>query len=566
MELVRTINSNKRYYLDEHNVENADALISTMRVFNDAKIQLYNAFYDLKYFGKGPLVKLKSSAFLKEEYGMPAYYSRAINTAAAGQLSSQCELQKLRTKTLQGDIENRKKKIAELEDTLARMRAIKESIRTYAKTGKWEKPYPSNRMRVQGDRIFFPNGFFLSLDTYEYTIEGDIRSLKTRLALVKEACKVKAQKLKNTEDLPPKRIVFGSRKLYSEKDTKDVAENSDNKEKWKRDFKEKRYSSMTLPGRHDSKYCNFLCKYENNELRVTCIDGTVTVFKDFALPYYMDEFTKKFDLPSDEREAVCYNFTLHRDKKDRLYIIVSVAMKMQTHENTFYDNGAIGLDINWDHFALSEVNEKGELLDSKIIRFELLKKSTGQNTNILGRAVKEVFDWCAGKDKRLIVEDIDMTIKLASRKYGSRTSNHHMTLFAYHRILLSIENQALKRQIAFRKINPAYTSQIGKFLFMRKYGISVHTAASYAIALVGLGLFDMLAPDERMMALVKDAKGNDVPFNAETYIPIWKKISAAFSKVKKHYFYQEVPYDVLTIKKRPSLKSLAAEMNVRYAA
>ena len=566
MELTRTINSDKRYYLDEHNVENADTLVSTMRVFNDAKIQLYNVLYDLKYFGKGPLTEQKYPTYLKDNFGTNAYYNAAINTAAAGQLSSQCELQKLRTKKLQADIDNRKKKIKELEDTLAKKRAIKNSIRTYARTGKWTKPYPSNRMRVQGDRIFFPNGFFLPLDTYEYTIEGDIRSLKTLLALVRKACKVKEQKLKNTEDRPPKRIVFGSRKLYAEKDTKDVAENSDNKEKWKREFKEKRYSSMTLPGRHDSKYCNFLCKYENNELRVTCIDGTVTVFKDFALPYYMDEFAQKFNLPAAEREAVCYNFTLHRDKKDRLYIIVSVTMKMQTHENTFYCNGAIGLDINWDHFALSEVNEKGEFIDSKIIRFDLLKKSTGQNTNILGRAVKEVFDWCAEKDKRLIVEDIDMTIKLASRKYGSRSGNHHMTLFAYRRILLSIENQAFKRQIAFRKINPAYTSQMGKFLFMRKYGISIHAAASYAIALVGLGLFDMLAPDERVMALVKDANGNDVPFTAETYISIWKKISLAFAKVKKHTFYREVPCDVLAVKKRPSLKSLAAEMSVRYAA
>ena len=566
MELTRTINSDKRYYLDEHNVENADALIATMRVFNDAKIQLYNALYDLKYYSKGPLAEQKYPTFLKDNFGTNTYYNAAINTAASGQLSAQSELQKLRARTLDADIENRKKKIAKLEDTLAKRCAIKESIRTYAKTGKWVKPYPSSRMRAQGDRIFFPNGFFLPLDTYEYTIEGDIRNLKTRLALVKEACKTKEQKLKNNSELPPKRIVFGSRKLYSEKDTKDIAENSDNKEKWKRDFKEKRYSSMTLPGRHDSKYCNFLCKYENNELRVTCIDGTVTTFMDFALPYYMDEFAQKFRMSAAEREPVCYNFTLHRDKKDRLCIIVSVTMKLQTYENTFYGNGAIGLDINWDHFALSEVNEKGELLDNKIIRFDLLKKSTGQNTNILGRAVKEVFDWCAEKNKRLVVEDIDLTIKLASRKYGSRTRNHHMTLFAYHRILLSIENQALKRQIAFRKINPAYTSQMGKFLFMRKYGISVHAAASYAIALVGLGLYNMLAPDERMMALVKDANGNDVPFTAETYIGIWKKISIAFSKVKKHYFYQEVPYDVLTMKKRPSLKSLAAEMNVRYAA
>ena len=36
-----------------------------------------------------------------------------------------------------------------------------------------------------------------------------------------------------------------------------------------------------------------------------------------------------------------------------------------------------------------------------------------------------------------------------------------MTLFAYQRIASSIENQSLRREIAFYKIDPAYTSQMG---------------------------------------------------------------------------------------------------------
>lgn len=91
---------------------------------------------------------------------------------------------------------------------------------------------------------------------------------------------------------------------------------------------------------------------------------------------------------------------------------------------------------------MAELDETGKLLDQKLIRFDLMNKSTGQVTNILGAAVKDVFDWCAEKDKRLIVEDIDLTIKLASRKYGNRKGNHHMTLFAYQRIASSIEIRA----------------------------------------------------------------------------------------------------------------------------
>ena len=42
MELSRTINSDKRYYLDENTIENAASFLQTMRVFNDAKIDLYD--------------------------------------------------------------------------------------------------------------------------------------------------------------------------------------------------------------------------------------------------------------------------------------------------------------------------------------------------------------------------------------------------------------------------------------------------------------------------------------------------------------------------------------------
>ncbi len=333
---------------------------------------------------------------------------------------------------------------------------------------------------------------------------------------------------------------------------------------WKQEFFEKRHQSMALPGRHTSKYGNFLCKYDGKDLSVTCIDGTTTVFHDFKLPRYNEVFQNNFTCKLEDRQSICYNFTVKRDRKNRQYIIVSVTMELQAYENSYYGNGAISMDINYDHFALAEIDETGKLLDQKMIRFDLVKKSTGQITNILGAAVKEVFNWCAEKDKRLIVEDIDLTIKLASRKYGNRKGNHHMTLFAYQRIASSIENQSLRREIAFCKIDPAYTSQMGKFLFMRRYGMSIHQAAAYTIGLVGMGLYDKLAPDLRMLNLLKTKEGIVPEFSQETYKTIWARITKTFSGISKHFFYRSIPYEVLEERKRPSLSTLAAEMKVRY--
>ena len=332
--------------------------------------------------------------------------------------------------------------------------------------------------------------------------------------------------------------MFGGKKLYSEKDTVGITnllriiKASQNALKGNRNFLEKRHQSMALPGRHTSKYGNFLCKYDGKDLSVACIDGTTTVFHDFKLPRYNEAFQNNFTCKPEDRQSLCYNFTVKRDRKNRQYIIVSVTMKLQAYENSYYGNGAISMDINYDHFALAEINETGKLLDQKLIRFDLVKKSTGQITNILGTAVKEVFNWCAEKDKRLIVEDIDLTIKLASRKYGNRKGNHHMTLFAYQRIASSIENQSLRREIAFCKIDPAYTSQMGKFLFMRRYGMSIHQAAAYTIGLVGMSLYDKLTPDLRMLNLLKTKEGIVPEFSQETYKTIWARITKHFQVFK----------------------------------
>lgn len=317
---------------------------------------------------------------------------------------------------------------------------------------------------------------------------------------------------------------------------------------------------MTLPGRHTSKDCNFLCKFGGRDLHVTCMDGSETVFRYFELSRYEQYFRTLFRVPGYARKPVCYSFTVNRDGDGRAYIIPSATFSMETHENFNYGNGVATMDINYDHLAVSELDSDGNLMDGRIIRFDPEGKSTGQMRNIIGMAVKEVFGYCSEKKKNLVIEDIDLAIKRHSLKYGSRTGNRHTSLFAYHQILSSAQNQCLRTHVGFRLVDPAYTSQMGKFLYMRKFGISVHQAASYAIGLVGLGKFEKLAPDARMLALMKDKGGSIPSVSEDTYRSIWRRISTAFAEVKKHAFYRPIPYDILQTKKRPGLKTLAAVM------
>ena len=100
MSITRTINSDKRYYLDESLINNAGSFLSTMKLFNLAKIDLYNQKFELKYFDDGILKTETYSKFLKDKYHLDAYYQASIHSAANGQLSSQAELQKFYKKML----------------------------------------------------------------------------------------------------------------------------------------------------------------------------------------------------------------------------------------------------------------------------------------------------------------------------------------------------------------------------------------------------------------------------------------------------------------------------------
>ena len=111
MQLTRTINADKRYYLDEDEIQNVESLIQTMERFNHIKIQLYNCLYDKSFLKRGPLLEETYSSWLKRNYGTTDYYNCAIYTYASSVLSSQKELNRLYQRTKEKDIKARNQKI-----------------------------------------------------------------------------------------------------------------------------------------------------------------------------------------------------------------------------------------------------------------------------------------------------------------------------------------------------------------------------------------------------------------------------------------------------------------------
>lgn len=565
MIITRTINADKRYYLDEETMVNPDSIVDTISRFNDMKIQLYNVLYDKKYLNAGPLISQTYSAWLKENFGTNDYYNCAVYTYASGAVSSQKELKSLYEKTNAEDLKARDAKIESTQRTLDNKRKLKESIRIYLKTGKWKTPYFGCRFKVSGSNLSLPCGKTAEINSYERKLECEIRKRKTRLALIKESRKRAAAKLESLTNNNPRRIIFGTRNLYREKDNPDT-----NMAFWKSDFHDARHASMSLPGRHTSKDCNFLVRSESRGLVVKCMDGKETVFLGFKLARYDDVWNKMRSAPKNERKAICYNFSIRKDAGGRKYMIVSVTLELENSRcNEYFGSGCVSMDINYDHVAISEIDKSGNRVGGETFWFDPELRTSGQISEEIGRIMAKVGRYCADKKKPLIMEDIDTTISKNGLRYGNSKRNAHASLFAYHKMTACIENQSYKQGFGIRKINPAYTSQIGKFLYMRKFGISIHEAASYAIGLKGMSLVDRLMPDKRLIELLPAKIKEAVTNNPDIFsvMNAWKKISAAFSGIPTHSFFREIPYYVLNNdankkKKRKTLKMISDEMKI----
>ncbi|GEL75993.1 hypothetical protein TMU01_02280 [Tenuibacillus multivorans] len=144
-----------------------------------------------------------------------------------------------------------------------------------------------------------------------------------------------------------------------------------------------------------------------------------------------------------------------------------------------------GIDINIDHISVSLATKQGNFIESKnFYCHELEYVGSNKRDNIIGETVKAFFEWLLSKNVgAIIIENMTLSQQHdTNRKFNRLTHN-----FKKKKLIECIIRRGLRYGFLIKKINPAYTSVIGRFKYSKKYGISVHEAASFVIARRGLG-------------------------------------------------------------------------------
>jgi IS605 OrfB family transposase len=329
----------------------------------------------------------------------------------------------------------------------------------------------------------------------------------------------------------PKKLVFGSRELFEQLKKEHLT--GKRREKLRQRWEERRYYYLYSRG-EKSKNGNLNLRFVNlnNQwyLRINLGNG------EYVLAKVIRDAKRKGDkwidwtwrLLEAERlgEWFAYNVRL-KVRNGKFYAQVSWEEKtVQPVITKAY--GVMGIDINAYpfHLALVYVPTDGNL--EKFERIDLREmegKTKNQREHIAWRIARQVVERALENGKAIVVEDLQKVPK-GRRGDGLAKLRRKLHKWAYRSVLEKIEVYAKRMGVQLIKVNPAYTSIIGKLKYSPMLGIDKDVASAYVIARRGLGFEEELPKNYR--ELLKDKE-----FLAYAIAKVDERINELKSELKK---------------------------------
>lgn len=368
-------------------------------------------------------------------------------------------------------------------------------------------------------------------------------------------------------------LCFGSKKLFNKQFNLEENDYLDHKQ-WLSDWKEKRDNQFALSGSKDETTGNQSCV-------ITTQDNGLFKLK-VRLPNQLSEEHVEIcnvSFPRGESHiiaAIEENNARARQKKIkdsddykmmgtplyyrfikeakgwRLCVSTDVKpVKIITDKRL----GAIGVDINVDHLAVTETDRNGNPVGYWTLPLPFRGKTSEQREAIIGDAVRDLVDICYKTKKPLIKEDLDFDKKKSELKKHNPEYCRMLSSFAYSLLHEFMESRCLRIGVELSSVNPAYTSVIGRIKFAKRYGMSVHHGASLVIARRGLGFKEL--PPHQLTISCPTGKGDYVTFeqpvrNVSKHVwSHWSVMSLKLKEVLKAHFKR--------MRESPSLIELSYE-------
>ena len=229
---------------------------------------------------------------------------------------------------------------------------------------------------------------------------------------------------------------------YSKKDFKE----------WSDEWMEKRYHNFSVVGSKDEKTGNQSCQVEH-------IGDNL--------------FTAKLRSPTEAREYINFSFKLNQsldkflsilnlnknsnDKTMRLpisYRIIQQKGKWNIHItfdlpnveiiSTYKKFGVLGIDINYNHFAWTETDKHGNVINKGIIPYKIQFQTAGKRDELIRQSIIKLMDIAVKIRKPIVMENLNFKEKRKSLKTGwNKKYNLMLSSFPYAKLTGIIETSTL---------------------------------------------------------------------------------------------------------------------------
>ena len=168
----------------------------------------------------------------------------------------------------------------------------------------------------------------------------------------------------------------------------------------------------------------------------------------------------------------------------------------------------LGVDMNADHLAVMETDRFGNPIRHMRLDLNTYGKSQGQARAAIRDVAKRLVDLARCTQKPVILEELSFDKKKDElRQIGSPKYVRMLSSFAYSETERCICSSAVRNGVEVGRVNPAYTSVIGRAKFCKRYGLSTHGSAALCIGRRFLGASERLP---RRLDEISDGKGGFV--------------------------------------------------------
>jgi len=307
----------------------------------------------------------------------------------------------------------------------------------------------------------------------------------------------------------PKKLVFGSRKVFEQLKKNHLT--GKRRKQLKTKWKESRQGNLYSRG-DKTKQGNLNLRFEwiNDKLYLRINTGDRQYIYAKVIRSVKREKDKwiefMFMLENAYKYGAWFPYSVRlKVKNGNVYAFISVEEKLPPI-TIKKDNGIIGIDINAYpfHLALAFANKDGNLEKYQSISLnELLDVSSEKRQYLEWQIAHQIIEIAKKENKAIAIENLDKLPK-GKRGDGFVKLRQKLQKWIYKRLLNKIEITARRNGIEIRKVNPAYTSLIGKLKYAPQFNIDKDIAAAFVIARRGLRFKESLPKNYKGLLNDKD--------------------------------------------------------------